>query len=156
MSRRIRHTIMNVIEVDIGQIGGSQNALSGVTAQNYSWSYLQASFIGNDVFILYKSGKNCLLWAFSSYNPEGIWVTAAQRLNLFTLVLSSFFTFHLLLGLKSYNTDICLVLWFSCSKQMRKYTWAFSSVTHLKASWNQDPFCMCCKRVHSYCAVGGW
>lgn len=61
MSRRIRHTIMNVIEVDIGQIGGSQNALSGVTAQNYSWSYLQASFIGNDVFILYKSGKNCLL-----------------------------------------------------------------------------------------------
>lgn len=107
----------------------------------------------------------CLLWACTSLYPEGIQSTAAQRLCIFTLVLSSF---HLpppnpILGCKSYNTDICFVVWFSCSKQMRTCTWAFSRMTHFKASfyaqhnsWGWDPFCMCLERVRSCWAVGRW
>lgn len=109
----------------------------------------------------FRKPAKCLLWAFSSYCPQDIQATAAQRQCIFTLVLSSF-TFHLTTPSESLRAIICLVVGFSCSRETRKYTWAFSSMTHLKASfhaqhnsWSQDPFCICCKRVHSYCAVGG-
>lgn len=57
--------------------------------RNSAGQHPQANFTGHDAFILYKTCE-CLLWAFSSLYPEGIQTTAAQRLCIFTLVLSCF------------------------------------------------------------------
>lgn len=115
--------------------------------------YLQASFEGSDASDFYKS---CKVPSLSSFILMPLRYSCYQLLrgNTLSHLCSLPFTFYLTTPSESLRAMICLVGEFSCSKETRKYTWALSSMTHLKAavpaqhnSWS---------RIHFACAVRGF
>lgn len=159
MSQRTRQISTNV-QVYACPVWSGQNSLFGATAQQHSWPVPAGQLCKHWCFYLLQKPQS----AFSEHFPNvfKVFKLLLLRGNAFSHLCSLPFTFHLTTPSESLRAIICLVVEFSCSRETRRYTWAFSSMTHLKASfhaqhnsWSQDPFCMCCKRVQSCLVVGG-
>lgn len=153
MNQKTRRTSTNVIKVDACPMWSGHNSLFSATAQYHSWPIPAGQLWRQWCFWLLQILQSAFSEQFHPNAPE-VFMLPLLRGNTLSHLCSLPFTFYLTTPSESLRAMICLVGEFSCSKETRKYTWALSSMTHLKAavpaqhnSWS---------RIHFACAVRGF